>query len=310
MFIAHRPHLQSSSSTVGITAVRTSFTNAELYELGLTKSQIRWMVKTGTAHRVVRGVYVLGRDEPSLIEQGFSVVKATHGVATGDLAGLLYGLDSISSNTVASSAKLTRLSGSRRLLLRDGDVRIVDGVAVTSPERTLIELASRNGDERWEQMLESALRMKLLTVDDILKRVREFRHQGNARVRRVVELRGTRVPPTESLLETLAIQLFREDARIPTPARQVDITHPNGRFVARVDLAFPQCGVFIELDGAWHNDQPTYDANRQTRVSAVTGWKVGRFTWDDITQRRNHTLRQMVALLNSPRAGSGSSFVA
>lgn len=39
---------------------------------------------------------------------------------------------------------------------------------------------------------------------------------------------------------------------MPPAVRQLDVFDDNGRFVARVDLAWPELGIFIELDGEHH----------------------------------------------------------
>ncbi|HVT75787.1 MAG TPA: DUF559 domain-containing protein [Acidimicrobiales bacterium] len=115
---------------------------------------------------------------------------------------------------------------------------------------------------------------------------------------RVVRLRGgLLVPPTESLLETLAVQLIREDPSIPPPTRQLEIYDKHGNFVARPDLCWPELGVFLELDGQHHKDQPVYDANRQNRIAIATGWRPGRYTWDQIKYAAKATLREIAALL-------------
>jgi len=109
-------------------------------------------------------------------------------------------------------------------------------------------------------------------------------------------------PPTESLLETLMVQLIRRNGAIPTPTRQFEVRGPNGVFIARVDLAWPERGVVLELDGEQHKDQPRYDAARQTAVIAATGWLVGRYTWTDVVHHPNSTLRSLTNLLSVARA--------
>lgn len=83
---------------------------------------------------------------------------------------------------------------------------------------------------------------------------------------------------------------------LPPPTRQLDIYDRYGQFVARVDLCWPELGLFIELDGQHHKGQPTYDAIRQTRVTEVTGWRCGRFTWGEVARYRRITTRRLAAL--------------
>src|SRR5439155_8862813 len=111
-----------------------------------------------------------------------------------------------------------------------------------------------------------------------------------------LSLRPSGAPPTESLLETLMVQLVRRVAGLRAPDRQVVVTDQHGVFVARVDLAWPELGLFIELDGEHHKGQPVYDASRETAVVAATGWLPGRFTWDEVTRIPRSTARRLDAI--------------
>ena len=149
-------------------------------------------------------------------------------------------------------------------------------------------------DLRWEQALESGLRKRLVTIEDV---ERNGGIPGASRVRRVLAQRPPGAPPTESLLETLMVQLARTIPGLPPPTRQLVIRDRHGEFVARVDLCWPEFRVFVELDGQHHKGQPVYDANRQTAVAAATGWLCGRFTWTQLTIYINSTRRQLIDLL-------------
>lgn len=124
------------------------------------------------------------------------------------------------------------------------------------------------------------------------------RTKGARRVARVIKARGgLDVPHTDSLLETLAVQLIRR-AGLPAPVRQYQVRDPKtGRIVARCDLAWPEFGIFVELDGQQHKDQPVYDARRQTLVTTITRWQCGRLTWEDVVVKPEWGRDQLVGLL-------------
>ena len=71
---------------------------------------------------------------------------------------------------------------------------------------------------------------------------------------------------------TQAAALARDVPGLPPPVRQYTVYDEHGEFVARVDLCWPELGLFIELDGQHHPGQPVYDARRETAVVAATGW--------------------------------------
>jgi very-short-patch-repair endonuclease len=92
------------------------------------------------------------------------------------------------------------------------------------------------------------------------------------------------------------VQAIRR-AGLPDPVRQYVVTGRDGEFVARVDLCWPDLGIFIELDGQHHKGQPVYDANRQTRVVTATGWLVARYTWTEVVHTPKTCERRLKELL-------------
>jgi hypothetical protein len=175
-----------------------------------------------------------------------------------------------------------------------GDVPCADGLTA------LLDVAALLTDRTWEHALESALRKKLTSVEEIealLPELTRARTPGTARIRRVLALRPPGAPATGSLLETLMVQLAREIPGLPPPVRQYTVYDVHGEFVAHVDLCWPQLGLFIELDGQEHKDQPVYDARRETAIVAATGWLVGRFTWYEVVTIPHATARRLAALV-------------
>jgi very-short-patch-repair endonuclease len=92
------------------------------------------------------------------------------------------------------------------------------------------------------------------------------------------------------------VQLARAVPGLGEPERQLVIHNEHGEFVARVDLAWPRLGLFVELDGQHHRGQPVYDASRETAVVAATGWLCGRFTWTEVVRHPAHTARRVAQL--------------
>ncbi len=243
---------------------------------GETSAALRWGERKGKWRRVQRGVYAMGPEEPSKLDRQRARVLASGGVASGALAGVLHGLDGV----VLDDRPLRRRTLPEDRVVVVGDVRCADGL------QTLVDLASTLTDDAWEQALESALRKGRAALGDLPAR---------GRIRRVLARRPPGAPPTESLLETLMVQLARTVPGLPDPVRQLEVGH------ARLDLAWPGLGLFIELDGQHHKDQPVYDAMRETAVVAATGWLPGRFTWTELTRLKRTTQRRLAALADQAR---------
>ena len=261
-------------------------------ESGLSESKLRWGERRGDWIRIDRGVYAEGAEPPSTLDQQRARVLASGGFAAGCLAGALYELDAI---------QLDNRPLRRRA---QANIVVVRGVPCTDGLQTMIDLAAVVDDTVWEQALESALRKKLTTIDALvasLPALSATRTPGTKRIRRVLALRPPGAPPTESLLETLMVQLARQVPELGPPTRQLEIYDEHGIFVARLDLSWPELELFLELDGQQHKDQPVYDARRETAVIATTGWLPGRFTWHEVTRIPRQTVRRLAALATQAR---------
>ena len=276
-------------------------------ESGLTRGQLRWGEAQGRWRKVARSTYRHGPEDPSVFDRALGLVLAEGGVASGHLAGALHGFDGIRRVTpevTVSPSEAHKRSRVRRRQKASADACHVVGVPCTSPTQTLIDLAASVSDDVWEQALESALRKRLTTVDEVVARLPELsraRTPGVVRMRRVLRRRPPDAVATESQLETMFLQLARRVRGLGEPMRQLVVDDRHGQFVARVDLAWPELGLFIELDGMQHAGQPVYDARRETAVVAATGWLVGRFTWDEVVRNPVATVRRLEALVEQAR---------
>ncbi|MDQ6910586.1 MAG: endonuclease domain-containing protein [Actinomycetota bacterium] len=285
------------------------FTTAEALDGGLTMAELRWGEQTGRWRRIEKGAYADGPDDPTAIDRALGSVLLTGGVASGHLAGVLLGLDSVHFSrrrpylTLPKGTATRRPGVSHRCVVPER-ITSVAGIRCTDGLQTLVDLSAWLDDLRWEQALESGLRKTLLTVgglEDVLCELGRTRTSGTRRIRRVLALRPPGAPATESLLETLMVQLVRAVAGVGEPVRQYEVYDAFGRFVARVDLAWPEIGLFIELDGQQDKDQPLYDARRETAVVAATGWLCGRFTWREVVHLPTTTARNFGALAEQAR---------
>lgn len=251
--------------------MRRLFTTASS---GLTDDALRWGERTGRWRRVQRAVYAEGPEPVTQLDRERARVLAADGAARGALAGKLHRLD------VDLDGRPTR----RRTLPADRLV-VIEGLMCADARQTLVDLALTLDDDRWEQALESALRRSLVTLEDVAA-------VATPTIRRVLARRPDRAPPTESLLETLALQLARTVPELGEPERQHVVRRPDGSFVARLDLSWSRRGMFLELDGQHHEGQPVYDARRETAVVAATGWLPARATWHEVTRVPRATARR------------------
>jgi len=69
----------------------------------------------------------------------------------------------------------------------------------------------------------------------------------------------------------------------------------------RIDIAFPDLKVAIEIDGwAFHRSKERRDQDmRKLNLLARTGWTVLTFGWEDIAERGDYFLELVQSVLGS-----------
>jgi len=171
-------------------------------------------------------------------------------------------------------------------LLSEDDICVVEGIPTASIEQTLLGLAAVLPSSV-EMALDRALHRKLTTVAALNRFVQRKGARGRngigvlrALVRDLDPLAG--VP--ESAMETKLKQLLRRHG-FPTPQFQYEIWH-NGRFIARVDAAYPEHRIAIEYDSYEHHTGKQAIVRDNDRRNELRGikWRVVVFTAADVAR--------------------------
>jgi hypothetical protein len=172
------------------------------------------------------------------------------------------------------------------------------GVPVTSPARTLLDLAAVAPTVLLRQAIRTAQGRRRVHVAQLLAAIDRLGPRRGSR--RLADLIATGQAPIHSVLEDVALELLLE-AGFAHP----DVNKPlviAGRRVVP-DFRWPDQRLILEVDGAaWHDDQLARadDAGRQAFLEAH-GERVIRATWDQVVQRRSETLERVRAS-GAPRA--------
>ena len=168
---------------------------------------------------------------------------------------------------------------------RPGDLQERRGLKITSPTRTLCDLAAAN----WTltdlvTIADSIQSRSLATTEDLRARIQTWPPAPGARIlRRVATL--TR-PGSDSAMETrLRLQLRAAD--LPEPEINQTVYDANGEYLHRPDLSWPQFKVAADYDGAHH----LTDAERRRRLDIArkealeeAGWLLRILTATDVLQ--------------------------
>lgn len=155
---------------------------------------------------------------------------------------------------------------------------------MTTPPRTIIDLASVLEDDPLEDALHCFVRRGLVDPRALEARVEAMPRQGRRGTGRLLKLlRGLKRENVSGSGRENKVRRLLVRSGITAPIRQFIITDEDGNFVARPDLCFPEHRLYIEYDGAGHLDprQRERDLDRQNLLSAL-GWRPLVFTGADL----------------------------
>ncbi|MGZ6825738.1 MAG: endonuclease domain-containing protein [Mycobacteriales bacterium] len=159
---------------------------------------------------------------------------------------------------------------------------LADGMRVTSPARTVLDLATALPLPDAVVSGDSALRAGLVTAAELDRQARAAWGRGR---REGVRVTGLLDPACGSVLESL-LRVLLHEAGLPAPQTQLLVV--DGREeVARVDFAWPGQRLVVEADGyAFHSDRAAFrqDRRRMNELERL-GWRVLRFSWEDVVGR-------------------------
>jgi very-short-patch-repair endonuclease len=237
-----------------------------------------------------------------LLARGVSLVMPPSAALGGATAAVLHGLTDLAS--AADPVEVVVPPGTRwtpgpgawvRSAPLDGDV-VRDGpwLRWTAPVRTAVDLVRRDGTDESVVLLDRLVAARLVDLAEVRAAVAALPAggRGNAAARRAVLLAdGLAESPPETRLRLL---LHRSD--LPRPVAQFQV-RVDGRFVARVDFAWPDRRLAVEYDGAWHGDpeQLPKDRRRLNRLTAA-GWRTHFVTKEDM-RRPDDVLAGVAAAL-------------
>lgn len=194
----------------------------------------------------------------------------------------------------------------RSATLREDEITIEDGIPLTTPVRTLLDLATILRPEQLLKAVNEVHEQRRLwgavTLDEMIERHRGER--GVGRLRAIVGQAGYGIPDRE--LEE-AFSRFVAARRLPRPELQVPIVIGEHQF--RADAVWRSRRLVVELHSAGHHGTApkiTRDATRD-RILLMAGWTVVHVTWAQLHDRREAReleldLRKLLGL--TQRAGA------
>ena len=272
----------------------------QLRELGFTPEAIRHRLATGLLQRVTRGVYTVGRHglgrhgrwSAALLSCGPKAVLS-HGSAAA-LWQLGPQRPSVEVSVPLEVSRRRRgVVVHRRSWPATRCVVRREGLRVTTPVLTLVDLAPRMGPRLLERAINEVDRQGLADPEELRSQLRAFAGRpGVARLREMLDRRTFTL--TDSELERRFLPIAAKAGLARPQTRQL----VNG---FRVDFLWPELGLVVETDGLRYHRTPGQQARDRLRDQTHTaaGLTPLRFTHGQVAFEadRVHQVLEAVASL-------------
>lgn len=255
-----------------------NITSEQLRTIGIGRGAIESAIRTGRLHRVYRGVYAVGRPPSTPVERAAAALLAcgpraalSHGSAM-TLWGFWKRWDEPFEVTLAADRRPTAVQIYRCSTLLRRDVRVRDGIRVTSAARTALDMAPRMRPKSRNRLINDARRASLLSLEALADVVcRNATHPGARLLKPHLENPHN---PTRSGGEDELLG-FCARYELPTPQINADV------FGFEVDAYFAAEKVIVEFDGwDFHSDRLAFETDRDRDATMLLhGIVTIRITW-------------------------------
>jgi hypothetical protein len=266
-------------------------TRVQALAAGLTDAEISARLRNGTWIEIRPSVYVIAGAPQSWHQVVLASLLAfgcdtwaSH--ATAAHLWALKGFDQPEQLELVSTLKSrTRLSGVRGRqsgALFESDLTRRHRIPTVTAERALIDVSSRLTTDRLGRVLDDAIRRKLIDLEEFRRCAQRVLPAPGRSISKVHAVLAARIPgydPGDSDLETRALRALTA-AGLPPPKQQHRMVL-RGKKV-RIDLAYPELKIAIELDSWKYHGGENYTAFTDDRARKndliALGWAAPSFT--------------------------------
>jgi predicted transcriptional regulator of viral defense system len=279
-------------------------TRAQAIQGGLTPSQIHNRVRGGRWIRITNGTYRVFAMDGSLNLVRAAVASLPMAVASHFSASALHeicGVDTSAVSVMVHSQTTHDFPGVKVFRCHDLSTRhiiTIGGLPTTTVARTVVDLASLLRPRHLESIVDDAVAARRTTMTEIREVLESVARRGKPGVRSMRAILNDRLGESHSptVLERAGMNLLTE-AGLTEFATEFSIPwSPHRRF----DVAFPKHKLAIEWDSRrWHLQAEAFDRDRaRDREAIMRGWRVLRFTWDDVHRRQEAVIETIQATLS------------
>lgn len=271
-------------------------TRAQLLALGFTGTQVDGRIRNGLLRPLHRGVFQVG---PVCAEFAHAMAAClacgpTAALSHASAAVVVHMLKERPSPIDVSVVGTTRVrAGIRVHRVRDlaaGDVQRFQGMRITSPMRTLLDLGGMLSVRELERVVAEALALRLVSEKSLLRLVDQRPGARGARALRAV----LAVAPAR--LRSDAEARFRD----LVAAAGLAVPECNKHVLSHeVDFVWRRQRLIVEVDGArYHLPLLAFERDRRRDAELVAaGWRVIRVTWSQITRESHRVVARIAQAL-------------
>jgi len=298
-------------------------TRQRAYDAGISARQLRRRAQVGWIDQVgANGFVLVSERRTKTVDLEASIAEIGGECwASGATAAALHGFDGYELRrpfhvTVMRGRNIER-AGVRVHTTKEMpriDRSVTNGIVLTSPARTVIELARSLDARRLTAALDSGLRDGGFNEDLLHRRIVALRSKGRYGIPLLLDviagLDATR--GGESWLEREYLRITAA-AGLPRPATQQVLTKALDKLV-RVDFRYPGTNVVVEVLGYRFHRDPSQLRRDTERVSAlvVDGYRPLQFTYEHLVESPQwvvETVRRLLAQISESPHTSGLGVV-
>ncbi len=282
------------------------FTRKEALALGYHDHAIQRLVACGAWIRVRRGAYVLGDGWESLTEaqryavlcraairQAQTAVHLSHISAANEFGAPLWECDTATVHLTRKDQRAGRAEAGivqHRGVIHEDDLVERNGLVIMSATRAALEMTTMLDVEHAMVEIDYLLHHGHTTMQELQTRYESMscwpQTLATDLTLRLVDGRSESVGETRS-------RFLCWSQHLPAPVPNYPILDQHGVEIARVDLAWPELGVFLEFDGKVKyqslrregesvTDCVIREKQRESRICEITGWRCLRIVWADL----------------------------
>jgi Transcriptional regulator, AbiEi antitoxin len=268
----------------------------QLLARGISARQISERLDKGSLIRAFPGVYRVGHAAPSMKARYMAAVLACgdgavlSGRAAARLIAITGGRVPEPEVLACTKRRIDGIQTARIRAMDRGDWMTWKGIPVTTPARTLVDLAAAVSASELARAVHQAGVIHGTTPDDVEAVLqRRPTSKGAAALREILHGDGGR---TISKLERAFIKLLKAH-KFPLPRTN---RLAGGRLV---DCRWPEHKLTVELDSyRYHRSRHAFELDRQReRQAYARGDQFRRYTWGDVVERPGPILRELRAVL-------------